>query len=66
MSGERILVVDDEDGIRELIQLYLMKKEYSVLGAENGLEAIEAVRNHDIDLVLLDIEMPGNGWVRGV
>ncbi len=45
MAGEQILVVDDEAGIRELIQLYLKKKEYSVQGAGNGLEAIKAVRN---------------------
>ena len=59
MAGERILVVDDEAGIRELIQLYLIKKEYGVQGAGNGLEAIKAVRKGDIDLILLDIEMPG-------
>ena len=59
MAGERILVVDDEAGIRELIQLYLMKKEYSVKVAGNGLEAIKAVRKGDVDLILLDIEMPG-------
>lgn len=63
MESEKILVVDDEPGIRELIQLYLEKKEYAVLGAENGHEAIDMVRKKDIDLVLLDIEMEGmNGF----
>ncbi|MCZ2257421.1 response regulator transcription factor [Sporosarcina sp. G11-34] len=59
MANERILVVDDEVGIRELIRLYLKKKKYSVLGAANGKQAIEIVRNEQIDLILLDIEMPG-------
>ena len=63
MAGEKILVVDDEKGIRELIRLYLKKKNYEVQEAKNGLGAIEIVRNSDIDLILLDIEMPGmNGF----
>lgn len=63
MSGERILVVDDERGIRELIQLYLEKRKFEVYEAENGPQAIDIVRNENIDLLLLDIEMPGmNGF----
>ena len=59
VAKEKILVVDDEAGIRELIQLYLEKQEYVVQDAENGRTAIEIVRSEDIDLMLLDIEMPG-------
>lgn len=59
MTGERILVVDDEQGIRELIQLYLEKKNYKVKSVDNGEKAIEYVRNNNTDLILLDIEMPG-------
>ena len=63
MAGEKILVVDDEKGIRELIRLYLKKKKYEVQEAKNGLEAIDIVRNSDVDLILLDIEMSGmNGF----
>ncbi|MHA6258861.1 response regulator transcription factor [Sporosarcina sp. CAU 1771] len=59
MTSERILVVDDEPGIRELIQLYLEKKEYIVQGADNGRDAIGIVMEEEIDLILLDIEMEG-------
>lgn len=58
MADETILVVDDEAGIRELIQLYLEKKAYIVKSVGGGLEAIEIVHSQTIDLVLLDIEMP--------
>lgn len=58
MADETILVVDDEVGIRELIQLYLEKKDYVVKSVDNGLDAIEIVRNTPVDLLLLDIEMP--------
>lgn len=59
MGRKSILVVDDEKGIRELIQLYLKKKKYNVSEAKNGLQAIEIVKKENIDLLLLDIEMPG-------
>jgi len=63
VTGEKILVVDDEQGIRELICLYLKRKAYEIQEAENGLEAIEIARNSNIDLILLDIEMSGmNGF----
>lgn len=58
IAKELILVVDDEQGIRELIQLYLEKQNYRVLTAEDGEQAINFVRNSKIDLILLDIEMP--------
>lgn len=59
MAGEKILVVDDEVGIRELIRLYLQKEQYEVQEAKSGLEAIKFIRKGQIDLVLLDIEMAG-------
>jgi len=58
MAEERILVIDDEAGIRELIQLFLEKENYSVVSTGDGVKAIEVVRNEELDLVLLDIEMP--------
>ncbi len=55
-----ILVVDDEDVIRETAQTILEKLGYSVLLANDGAEAIEQYTKHDgvIDLVLLDMIMP--------
>lgn len=54
----RILVVDDEKLIREVIKEYLLKEKYEVIEAENGQEAIDACNTNDIDLIILDIMMP--------
>lgn len=63
MAGEKILVVDDETGIRELVQMYLQKKGYTVITAENGEQAILLATSNNPQLILLDIEMPGiNGF----
>lgn len=63
MESKRILIVDDEIGIRELIQLYLEKKMYHVQSVGSGLASIDFVRNENPNLILLDIEMPGmNGF----
>ena len=45
----KILVVDDEEHIRELIRFYLDKEGFSVLEAENGEEALEVVENEFIE-----------------
>lgn len=54
----KILIVDDEQGIREVIKEYCILENYEVLEAENGIEAIESVKENDIDLIVLDIMMP--------
>lgn len=55
----KVLIVDDEKGIRDVIKEYCLFEEYEVVEAENGLEAIDAVSaNTDIDLIVLDIMMP--------
>lgn len=59
MIREKILLVEDEQGIRELIQLYLENRKYIVLPAENGRKALHVTEAQLPDLVLLDIEMPG-------
>lgn len=61
MTGERVLLVDDEVGIRELIHLYLEKKDYQVLIAENGVQALKLAESEKPYIILLDIEMPGKG-----
>ncbi|ETT63776.1 transcriptional regulator [Paenibacillus sp. FSL R7-277] len=53
-----ILIADDESEIVELLQLYL-EKEYNILTAENGIEALKLMQNNKIDLAILDIMMPG-------
>lgn len=58
MSKKLLLVVDDEENIRLLYKEELTEEGYEVILAENGYEAIELVKGNDVDLVVLDIEMP--------
>ncbi len=53
-----ILVVDDEALIRSVIKEYLSLENFNVYEAEDGLKAIEQVKNNNIDLVIMDIMMP--------
>ena len=56
----KILIVDDEPDIREVVSVLLGSEGYKVVQAENGGSAVEMVyADKDIDLVLLDIMMPG-------
>lgn len=55
----KILVVDDEEMIRNVIEEYLKNEGYSYIEATNGYEAIDKVKfNSDIDLIIMDIMMP--------
>ena len=53
-----ILVVDDNEDIRNLLSLVLQKEGYEVFLAPNGSEALEIIKNNRLDLVLLDVMMP--------
>lgn len=57
----RILVVDDEPQIRRVLSTALVTKGYMVDTAKSGEEALEALREHRQDVILLDINMPGIG-----
>ncbi len=60
---QKILVVDDEVNICELIQLYLEKEGFDVSVANDGLTAIEIFKETTPDLVILDVMLPGaDGW----
>ena len=54
----RLLIVDDEEKIREVVKEYALLNGYEVAEAEDGLEALSAVEQQPIDLVILDIMMP--------
>ena len=54
-----ILVVDDDDGIRELVKQFLNKNNYLVTTARNAEDALEKVKIIKFDLIVLDIMMPG-------
>jgi two-component system alkaline phosphatase synthesis response regulator PhoP len=59
MAKETILVVEDEEDIRELLKYNLEKEGYQVFGAATGEEALQAVRRRRPDLILLDLMLPG-------
>ena len=61
MSGETILVVDDEPQIRRVMRSTLSTHGYLITEAKTGEEGVDAVRKERPDLVLLDINMPGMG-----
>ena len=54
-----ILVVDDDDGIRELVKQFLNKNNFLVTTAKNSEDALEKVKIIKFDLIVLDIMMPG-------
>lgn len=55
----KVLIVDDEKGIREVIKEYSINEGYSTLEAENGIEALGILKeNKDVSVIVLDIMMP--------
>ena len=60
---KRILVVDDEAGIREVLDEILQDEGYEVLLAADGLDASKIMEEHPVDLVLLDVWLPGKGGI---
>ena len=59
MNNEKVLIVDDEEHIVELIKFNLEANGYKAITASNGLEALELAKSEKPDLVLLDIMLPG-------
>lgn len=58
LAGSRVLIADDNDQNRELLDAYLAEEEYQILMARDGEETLQVVREHQPDLILLDIMMP--------
>ena len=63
---KKILIVEDEANIRELLRLYLEREGYAVIEAENGVEGIKLWKSEKPDMLLLDVMMPViDGWEIG-
>jgi len=58
MAFSRILVVDDEESIREFFQIMLKREGYEVFTASNGLEGFDFLKKNPVDLIISDIQMP--------
>lgn len=59
MPNSKILIVDDEAAIRQMVTSYLEKEGYTVFTAHDGPSGLQAVRAHKPDLIVLDIMLPG-------
>jgi len=61
MKNPVILVVDDQENIRQLLTVSLELRGYEVITARDGVEALRCLASHNIDLMLTDWEMPEMG-----
>ncbi|MGO8822245.1 MAG: response regulator, partial [Desulfomonilaceae bacterium] len=59
MARERILVVDDEEDILELVKYNLTKENFQVMCATSGEEALQKLKKETFDIILLDLMLPG-------
>ena len=62
-SGRKILVIDDEPGILDIVETNLLGEGFEVVSASDGKEGLEKLRVEKPDLIVLDVMMPElNGW----
>jgi CheY-like chemotaxis protein len=59
LLGNTILIVEDDEFSREVLRQILLSEKASILTADDGEKAIEVFENNAIDLVLLDLRLPG-------
>jgi CheY-like chemotaxis protein len=57
---KKILIVDDQAEVRELVNVTLRVGDYRILQAENGERALEVARSEKPDLIIMDVMMPGS------
>ena len=54
----KVLIVDDDNGIRKLLGRFLEREGYTAIEAENGLEGVETAKKEQPDLIIMDVMMP--------
>ena len=59
MAKERILIVEDEEDILELVTFNLAKEGYQITGVLSGEDAVRKIKSESVDLVILDLMLPG-------
>ena len=63
MKDIKILVVDDEQGIRDIIKEYCILEGYEIIEAVDGVDALNKFQQHDVSFVILDVMLPKlDGW----
>jgi two-component system OmpR family response regulator len=63
MQSKKILIVDDEKKIVDIVKAYLEKDGFQVLAAYEGISVFEILKNSNPDLIILDLMLPGmSGW----
>jgi len=63
MAGERILLVDDDESIRQVVSIFLSDEGYAIGQAGNGQAALDLLDEFRPDMILLDLRMPVmDGW----
>ena len=65
-AGQRIMVVDDDPGIRRALHILLSRAGYHVTQARDGLEALRLWRTHGGDLVITDLHMPEKNGIETI
>jgi len=64
MDQAKILVIDDDEGMTELLSLLLAPASSEIIIANSGPEGIELTKQHSPDVIILDLMMPNmNGWI---
>ena len=53
-----VLIIDDEQLIRDVVKEYCLNEGFKVYEAENGIDGLEMIENNNIDIIVLDIMMP--------
>jgi two-component system chemotaxis response regulator CheY len=57
-SEIKVLIVDDQDDFRQLMKFWLERKGYSVIEAQDGQVALNMVKEHNPDIIFMDLKMP--------
>lgn len=66
VAGQRILIVDDDPGIRRALHILLSREGFQVTQARDGVEALRLWRDHGSDLVITDLHMPEKNGIETI